>query len=124
MEGPVVLQGGVDLLLAEALARGNGGLLEQAAARRLTQLPDEDDVAVGVHGQDRDGTGVLVDSVGWGTAAAGNVFIESSPAPAPGDAASPGKTIVRLPDGVDTGNNPADFKVSSKPTPGAANALQ
>ena len=26
MEGPIVLQGGVDLLLAEALARGNGGL--------------------------------------------------------------------------------------------------
>ncbi len=66
----------------------------------------------------RDATGGLVDSVGWGTAA--NAIVEIAPAPAP-PATTPGSSIVRLPDGQDTGNNAADFTVTPTPTPRASN---
>lgn len=66
----------------------------------------------------RDSSGVLVDSVGWGTAT--NSLVETAPAPAP-PATTPGSSIVRLPDGHDTGNNAADFTVTSSPTPRATN---
>jgi hypothetical protein len=66
----------------------------------------------------RDAAGGLVDSVGWGTAA--NALVEGAPAPAP-PSTTPGSSIVRLPDGHDTGNNATDFTVTSTQTPRAAN---
>lgn len=61
-------------------------------------------------------TGVIVDSVGWGTAT--NVFVETAVAPAP----PAGQSIERLPGGVfgngrDTDNNADDFQVLTTPTP-------
>ena len=67
----------------------------------------------------RDTAGVLVDSVGWGTAA--NALVEASPAPAPPATAAPGSSIARIPDGHDTNANAADFTVSSSATPRGAN---
>ncbi len=57
---------------------------------------------------------LVVDSVGYGTAT--NAFVEGSAKPAP--AAS--SAIARKPNGVDTGDNSADF-VDQAPTPRAAN---
>ena len=66
----------------------------------------------------RDGAGVLVDSVAWGTAT--NAFIEGPVAPAPATTAAPGKSDARHPDGHDTNDKAADF-TEGDPTPGAAN---
>ena len=68
----------------------------------------------------RDGSGALLDAVGYGTAA--NGLGEGPPATAPPTSASPGSSAIRLPDGHDTDNNAADFSVSTRPTPKAANA--
>ena len=68
----------------------------------------------------RDPAGELVDSVGYGTAT--NDFVEGTPAPAPPVSASPGSSAIRLPDGHDIDSNSADFSVSTRPTPKAANA--
>jgi hypothetical protein len=60
--------------------------------------------------------GDVVDSMGWGTAT--NAFVEGEPAPAP----QAGQSIARVPDGHDTDDNSADFKIkSAATTPGAAN---
>ena len=67
----------------------------------------------------RDVSGTIVDSVGYGTAT--NAFVRGSAAPAPPNAAAPGNSDVRLPDGHETGDNSADFSVSTSPTPRAAN---
>ena len=67
----------------------------------------------------RDATGALVDSVGWGTAT--NALVEGSAAPAPPSTASPGSSIVRLPDGHDTDANASDFTMTATATPKAAN---
>jgi hypothetical protein len=67
----------------------------------------------------RDASGTIVDSLGYGNAV--NAFVRGAPAPAPPAAAPPGNSDVRLPDGHDTGNNAADFSVSTTPTPKAAN---
>ena len=54
--------------------------------------------------------------MGWGTAT--NTFVQGEPAPAP----QAGQSIARIPDGHDTGDNSADFKLkSAATTPGAAN---
>ena len=71
--------------------------------------------AVGV----RDATGALVDGAGWGTAT--NALVEGSAAPAPPATASPGSSIVRLPDGHDTDSNASDFTLTSAATPRAPN---
>jgi hypothetical protein len=68
----------------------------------------------------RDGSGKLIDSVGYGTAT--NAFFETRPATAPPSTAPPGSSDIRLPDGRDTDDNGADFKVTANPTPGAPNA--
>jgi collagen type I alpha len=68
----------------------------------------------------RDGSGALVDSVGWGTAA--NALVEGSPAAAPPSTAGPGSSIERLPDGHDSDNNATDFTISAHATPKASNA--
>src|SRR3954469_19067104 len=68
----------------------------------------------------RDGSAALLDAVAYGTAA--NGLGEGSPATAPPTTASPGSSAIRLPDGHDTDSNSADFSVSTKPTPKAANA--
>jgi hypothetical protein len=65
--------------------------------------------------------GTLLDSVGYGTTVT-NGFVEGNPAQAPPTTASPGSSVGRLPDGVDTNDNAADFAVSSTPTPRATNA--
>jgi hypothetical protein len=67
----------------------------------------------------RDGAGLLVDSVGYGTAT--NAFVEGDPAPAPPATATPGSSDVRLPDGHDTNDNALDFSVTAVATPGAPN---
>jgi hypothetical protein len=56
----------------------------------------------------------LLDSVGYGTA--NNAFVEGSPAAAPPS----GSSLARLPNGRDTNDNAADFRVGT-PTPRAAN---
>jgi lamin tail-like protein/collagen triple helix repeat protein len=68
----------------------------------------------------RDSNGALVDSVGYGTTAT-NAFVETAPAAAPPATAAPGSSDIRKPDGHDTGDNSADFAVTSTPTPRAAN---
>jgi Lamin Tail Domain/Collagen triple helix repeat (20 copies) len=68
----------------------------------------------------RDGAGRLLDSVGYGTAT--NAFVEARAAPAPPATAVPGSSDIRLPDGADTDDNGADFRVTAAPTPGAPNA--
>jgi hypothetical protein len=67
----------------------------------------------------RDGTGTLIDSVGWGTAT--NALVEGSAAPAPPATAAPGSSIERLPNGHDTNDNATDFTVTSSPSPRASN---
>jgi Lamin Tail Domain len=67
----------------------------------------------------RDGSGALVDSVGYGDAT--NAFVEGHAGPAPPAAAAPGNSAIRSPDGHDTNDNAADFSVSASPTPRAAN---
>jgi Lamin Tail Domain/Collagen triple helix repeat (20 copies) len=67
----------------------------------------------------RDGGGKLVDSVGYGTAT--NAFVEAHAATAPPSTAPPGSSDIRLPDGLDSDDNGADFRVTSPPTPGAPN---
>jgi len=61
----------------------------------------------------------LGDSVGFGQVQ-GNAFVEGTPAPAPPAAPSPGMSISRLPNGIDTNDNGRDFLVTA-PTPMAAN---
>jgi hypothetical protein len=67
----------------------------------------------------RDGTGALIDSVGWGTAT--NALVENAAAPAPPTTAAPGSSIERLPNDHDTNNNATDFTVTSTPSPRASN---
>ena len=63
----------------------------------------------------RDPNGTIVDSVGWGTAT--NNFIEGRVAVAP-----PSKrSIQRLPDGADNGDNSLDFTLSNAVTPNGPN---
>jgi hypothetical protein len=66
----------------------------------------------------RDASGLLVDSVAWGTAT--NAFIEGTIAPAPATTAAPGRSDARHPDGHDTNDNGADFS-EGDPTPGGPN---
>lgn len=68
-----------------------------------------DDGSVGL----RNTTGTLIDSVGWGTAAATNPFVEKAAAPGPASGAS----ISRMPKGTDTDDNSSDFKSTSPSTP-------
>jgi hypothetical protein len=67
----------------------------------------------------RDSAGVLVDSVGWGTAT--SAFVEGTVAGAPQVEPAPGESAGRHPDGHDTDDNSVDFAVMDVPTPGAAN---
>ena len=58
----------------------------------------------------------IVDAVGWGTAT--NALVEGAPAPAP----PAGQSISRTPDGHDTDDNAADFRLAVAPTtPGGPN---
>ena len=67
----------------------------------------------------RKGDNVL-DAVGYGNFGTSAVFAGEGVA-APGTDANAGQAIGRLPDGVDTGDNAADFIVLPAPTPGATN---
>jgi hypothetical protein len=66
----------------------------------------------------RDPSGILVDSVAWGTAT--NALAEGTVAPAPTITPAPGKSDARHPDGRDTNDNSADF-TEADTTPGAPN---
>lgn len=57
----------------------------------------------------------VVDSVGWGNAI--NIYVQTSAAPAP----APGQSTARIPNGTNTNNNSADFKIAATPTPKAPN---
>ena len=70
----------------------------------------------------RDASGTLVDAVAYGTAA--NGLGEGQPATAPSTAAAPGTSAIRLPDGHDTSDNAADFRVTAVPTPKSANVAR
>ena len=67
----------------------------------------------------RDLAGVLVDSMGWGTAT--NAFVRVHVAAVAPSVAAPGNSLERLPDGTDTQNSAADFHAATHPTPRAAN---
>jgi len=67
----------------------------------------------------RDASGTLVDSVGYGTAT--NTLVETAPAPAPPTVEAPGASIARVPDGTDTNDNSADFRLAQPPSPKASN---
>ena len=62
----------------------------------------------------------IVDSVAYGPVDANHNFLEGTPAPLPPQVAIPGKATARSPNGTDTDDNGADFKVQS-PTPKAPN---
>ncbi len=65
----------------------------------------------------RDAVGAVVDALGYGTFAAGEVFAgEGSPAPDP----AAGSSLARLFADVDTDDNAADFAALEVPTPGEA----
>jgi hypothetical protein len=65
-----------------------------------------------------DGSGKVLDSVGYGTITNGNSpYVEKNAAPGP----SHNKSIGRKPDGTDTDDNSTDFSALSSPTPGKAN---
>jgi hypothetical protein len=66
----------------------------------------------------RDASGLLVDSVAWGTGT--NAFIEGTVAAAPATTAAPGRSDARHPDGHDTNDNGTDFS-EGDPTPGMPN---
>jgi hypothetical protein len=66
----------------------------------------------------RNATGLLLDSVGWGSAT--NAFVEGAAAVAPATMPAPGRSDARHPDGEDTNDNAADFP-EGDPTPGGAN---
>jgi|GEM_PF-1377484 len=61
---------------------------------------------------------LVVDEVFYGTKAAGCAAGEGNAAPKPPQ----GSSLARLPDGTDTGDNAADFKVCASPSVSAANA--
>lgn len=63
----------------------------------------------------RDGSGNIVDSMGWGSATGS--FVSGQSAPAPGN----GSSVGRSPNGRDTGNDSSDFTVAGTPTPGQPN---
>ncbi len=65
----------------------------------------------------RNAVGAKVDSVSYQTLSGANLFTETAPAPNPPMAQS----IARKPNGQDTDDNSADFKVVVTPTPGKAN---
>lgn len=63
--------------------------------------------------------GIVVDSLGWGTAT--NAFVRVRAAAVAPLVAAPGNSLQRRPDGTDTGNNMNDFHAATRPTPRAAN---
>jgi predicted extracellular nuclease len=63
----------------------------------------------------KDPNGMIVDSMGYGTAS--DAFVQGAPAPAP----PAGQSTARIPNGANTNNNSVDFKIATTPTPRAAN---
>ncbi len=86
-----------------------------------TLVAQADDVMASGLGKDgalvvlRDGNDTAIDAVGYGNTT--SKLVEGTKAPAPGDT---GKSLARMPNGVDSDNNASDFRTTS-PTPGAAN---
>jgi hypothetical protein len=62
----------------------------------------------------------IVDSVAYGPVDASHNFLEGTPAPLPAQQVIPGQATARSPNGTDTDDNGADFKLE-KPTPKAPN---
>jgi hypothetical protein len=69
----------------------------------------------------RKADGTVWDSFGWGSAT--NAYVEGTVAPKATDSTSTPRSIARKTDGVDTGDNLADFAVTKSPTPGATNVI-
>jgi len=90
------------------LAANSGGAFAASADATFSQGV-ADDGSVGL----RDGAGALVDSVGWGSAALTNPFVEKAVAPGPAS----GGSISRVPNGTDTNDNSLDFKKLTAATP-------
>jgi hypothetical protein len=65
----------------------------------------------------RNPSGTLIDSVSYQTLNVANALTETAPAPNP----PASQSIARIPNGVDTNNNSADFQVATTPTPKAPN---
>ena len=71
--------------------------------------------------EDRDSR--LIDSTGSSSSLSSpSTLLAETPIPAPPLSSSPGRSLSRVPNGIDTNNNGSDFKVTS-PTPMAANTL-
>jgi hypothetical protein len=113
--GTMLSAGGFYLLGHSGNGTTTGYIGPPAANQTFTTNVSTTGAGVGI----RDSLGILVDSVGYGSAT--NAFVESSAAPLPPNAADPGSSIVRLPDGHDTDNSAADFTVTLTPTPGGPN---
>jgi hypothetical protein len=67
-----------------------------------------------------DNNNVIVDSVAYGNVVSSHSFLEGTHAPLPSQTMQPGTVTARSPNGTDTDDNGADFKVQA-PTPKAAN---
>jgi cytochrome c553 len=87
-----------DGTLSSGLNRDNGGLAIATVATPTTYL----------------------DKMAWGATTTNGLFV-GMPAAAPMDAAAPGRTLARIPDGKKTGNTSTEFVESANPTPRAAN---
>ncbi len=68
-----------------------------------------------------DNNDFIVDSVAYGPVVSSHNFLEGNPAPLPPVTEQPGTAIARLPDGTDSDDNQADFQLTTKVTPKAAN---
>jgi 5'-nucleotidase len=68
-----------------------------------------------------DNNNYIVDSVAYGPVVASHNYLEGSAAPLPPVTAQPGTAIARIPDGADSDDNQADFQLTTKVTPKAAN---
>jgi len=113
--GTMIPAGGFYLLGRSGNGTTTGYIGPPAANQTFTTSVSTSGAGVGI----RDSLGILVDSVGYGSAT--NAFVEGSAAPLPPNTAAPGSSIVRLPDGHDTDVNSADFTITSTPTPGGPN---
>jgi hypothetical protein len=107
-DGTMLAAGGFILFGGSGYAGGH------AADRSFSTSLSSSGGGLGLRGP----TGILVDSVAWGTAT--NALVEGTVAAAPAIAPSPGKSDGRHPDGQDTNDNSVDF-TEGVPTPGAHN---
>jgi hypothetical protein len=105
---PVIPANGYALLVKSVAAAGN---LANATTTYTTAAMAGGGGGLAIF----DAANAIVDSVGYGTAT--NTFIEG----AAGPVAPANQSVARTPNGTDTNNNVADFKIAAASTPKAAN---